>query len=135
MSGASDWLTKAREDLVTVELLQKFDTYPHLVAAFHCQQAVEKSLKAFLTAHGTRFAHRHDLGYLLELCRDVDAACAVLETDIAGLTSYAVEMRYPADLPLTISSEEVQRFYSQARRVFEFVSRALGVDAGAQDSP
>jgi HEPN domain-containing protein len=51
MTGiASDWLTKAHDDLRTVELLEKFPEYPCVVAALHCQQAVEKSLKVFLTA-------------------------------------------------------------------------------------
>ncbi len=49
MTGTvSDWLAKAYDDLRTVELLEAFDDYPCVVAAFHCQQAVEKSLKAFL---------------------------------------------------------------------------------------
>jgi HEPN domain-containing protein len=50
--AVADWLAKAGDDLRTVELLMTVDDYPYVVAAFHCQQAVEKSLKAFLTAHG-----------------------------------------------------------------------------------
>ena len=123
MTGtAADWLTKARDDLRTVELLDIFDEYPCVVAAFHCQQAVEKSLKAFLTARHVEFLYRHDLGYLLDLCKSIDSACAALEPHIAGLTPYAVEMRYPADLPLTPTREDVEQFYRQAQTVYEFVA-------------
>ena len=87
MTGtASDWLTKARDGLRTVELLEVFDEYPCVVAAFHCQQSVEKSLKSFLTARHAEFLYRHDLGYLLDLCKSIDPACAALEPHIVGLT-------------------------------------------------
>jgi HEPN domain-containing protein len=95
------------------------------VAAFHCQQAVEKSLKAFLVASRTSFLYRHDLGYLLDLCCDVDPACSTLEPDIAGLTPFAVEMRYPADLPVIVTEQEVQQFYRQAQAVYEFVRQKV----------
>jgi HEPN domain-containing protein len=44
------------------------------VACFHCQQAVEKSLKAFLIFHGVAFPFTHDLGKLMPLCAAMDIA-------------------------------------------------------------
>jgi len=123
---AAEWLTKARDDLRTVELLRAFDDYPCVVAAFHCQQAVEKSLKAFLTAHQVPFLYRHDLGYLLDLCRAADPACATLEPQIDGLNPYAVEMRYPADLPLLPTPQDVEQFYCQAQAVYQSVATRCG---------
>jgi HEPN domain-containing protein len=117
-----EWLAKARDDLRTVELLDRFEDYPCVVAAFHCQQAVEKSLKAFLTARNVEFLYRHDLAYLLDLCKDADPEFAVLEPEISGLTPYAVEVRYPADLPLTPTREDVKQFYRQAQAVYRFVA-------------
>ena len=123
MTGTvSDWLAKAYDDLRTVELLEAFDDYPCVVAAFHCQQAVEKSLKAFLTWRNIAFLYRHDLGYLLDLCKGVDPEFAALESQIEGLTPYAVEVRYPADLPLTPTREDVKQFYRQAQAVYGFVA-------------
>ena len=52
---AREWLAKAEADLQAVALLLTFETYPRAVAAFHCQQAVEKSLKAFLVAYAIPF--------------------------------------------------------------------------------
>jgi HEPN domain-containing protein len=122
MTGTvSDWLAKAHDDLRTVELLEAFDDYPCVVAAFHCQQAVEKSLKAFLTWRNVAFLFRHDLGYLLDLCKEIDTEFAALESQIDGLSPYAVEMRYPADLPLTPTREDVEQFYRQAQTAYEFV--------------
>jgi HEPN domain-containing protein len=123
---AAEWLTKARDDLYTVELLRVFDDYPCVVAAFHCQQAVEKSLKAFLTAHKVPFRFRHDLGYLLDLCCEVEPECAALEPHIDGLTPYAVEVRYPADLPLSPTPQDVEQFHRQAQLVYQFVASRCG---------
>ena len=121
IGGADDWLAKARDDLSAVELLMRFEEYPLAVAAFHCQQAVEKSLKAFLTYHYVEFLFKHDLGYLLDLCCSVEPECARLEPYINGLTPFAVEMRYPVDLPVIPSSEDIHQFFQQAQFIFEFV--------------
>lgn len=122
---AREWLEKALADLETVNLLLQFASFPRSVAAFHCQQAVEKSLKAFLVAHDVPFLFRHDLGYLLDLCITVDSACNALEPHIVGLTPYAVEMRYPTDLPLDPTAEQVRRFFHQAQAVVTWVKAAL----------
>jgi HEPN domain-containing protein len=122
---AREWLEKAAADLQTVALLLTFETYPRTIAAFHCQQTVEKSLKAFLVAHDTPFLFRHDLSYLLDLCLSIDSACRALEPCIVGLTPYAVEMRYPTDLPLTPTSEQVRAFHQQAQTAYAFVQARI----------
>jgi HEPN domain-containing protein len=72
-------LKRAKADLTAAELLQTFDEYPVAILAFHCQQAIEKSLKAFLTARDVPFLSRHDLGYLLDLCTATDSDFSALE--------------------------------------------------------
>lgn len=42
------------------------------VAAFHAQQSVEKTLKAFLTMHRQVFAKTHDLDLLLRQCISIN---------------------------------------------------------------
>ncbi len=106
-------------------LLLTFADYPRTVAAFHCQQTVEKSLKAFLVAHNVPFLFRHDLGYLLDLCLGVAPTCTALEPHIVGLTPYAVEMRYPTDLPLAPTAEQIEVFYRQAQAVYHFVQSKI----------
>ena len=45
-------------------------------ALFSCQQAVEKSMKAFLTAHDTMFRRTHDLDELAIACESIDPSLA-----------------------------------------------------------
>ena len=59
---------------------------------------------------------------LLDLCKGIDPEFVALESQIEGLTPYAVEMRYPADLPLTPTREDVEQFYRQAQAVYGFVA-------------
>ena len=42
------WLSKANEDLLVVERLTETEIIAATAVCFHCQQAVEKFLKAFL---------------------------------------------------------------------------------------
>lgn len=121
----AEWITRAQADLTAVELLLKFDEYPGAILAFHCQQVVEKSLKAFLTARSASFLHRHDLAYLLDLCSEVDSSFDELEAQISGLTPYAVDGRYPTDLPLEPTKDETRLFHQQAQTVLEFVKQKL----------
>jgi HEPN domain-containing protein len=122
---ANEWLSKAQDDLQAAALLLTFEVYPRNIVAFHCQQAVEKSLKAFLTSQDILFLYRHDLGYLLDLCLEIDATFIELETHIVGLTPYAVEIRYPIDLPLTPTVAQIQQFYRQAQAVYVFVQTKI----------
>ena len=62
-----EWIEKADHDLGSAKII-----YLHLpdyfdTIAFHCQQAVEKYLKALLVYNRIEFSRSHDLVYLLEL--------------------------------------------------------------------
>jgi HEPN domain-containing protein len=57
---------------------------------FHCQQAVEKCLKAFLVKHQIEFPKTHSIMTLINLCSKADSSFKekLLKADI--LTDYAV---------------------------------------------
>jgi HEPN domain-containing protein len=95
---ARQWLIKAEQDLKVACLL--FDTEEEVLSAvvYHCQQAAEKALKAYLTDQGLQFPKTHDLTVLLMLCLPLDKGFEVLQEVAEVLTSYATEFRYPADV-------------------------------------
>lgn len=68
-------------------------------AAYHCQQAAEKSLKCFLTATGTPFPKTHDLTVLVALAAATDARARQWEEAAIVLTPYATLYRYPDAFP------------------------------------
>jgi HEPN domain-containing protein len=59
---ARAWLDRAHRDLRAAGLL--IAGLANAEALFHCQQAAEKALKAFLTLHEKAFRKTHDLGDL-----------------------------------------------------------------------
>ena len=76
MEIAKQWLGKARNDLLNADNNLKAQDVPYDTVCFHCQQAAEKLLKAYLAANGTSPPVTHDLLLILEkalaLSSDVD---------------------------------------------------------------
>ncbi len=89
------WVKKAEEDLSVARSLAALASPPRDIVSFHCQQAVEKYLKALLQELGVAFPKTHDLEDLLELLLPHDATLAGLSRGLDSLTQYAVEYRYP----------------------------------------
>ena len=120
------WLRKAKSDLKVVERLINFEDSPKDMLCFHCQQAVEKYLKAYLTWADVRVGRTHDLEAILNLCIKKDEAFGKLgKNEISKLTIYATEIRYPEE-EIEVSSEEVKEAYDMVKEVRNFVIRRLG---------
>jgi len=115
------WLRFAREDLAVAERLLRFpDAVPRHIC-WLAQQAAEKALKAALILEGVEFPYRHDLDALRNLLPD-SWAVKVEYPDLAELTVWAVEARYPGDWP-EATREDAQRAVAQARGVLDSVVR------------
>ena len=94
------WLRMADDDLQTVRaLLDNQSSYK--AACFHAQQAAEKYLKALLTHIHDSAPRTHDLEELSAVCAEYAAKLAqtwdIDQSEVAVLTSYAVETRYQMD--------------------------------------
>ena len=66
------WLQRAEHDFATAETMLAQPDAPTDVVCFHCQQCVEKSLKAWLVKTNCDFPKTHDLQRLLSLCISID---------------------------------------------------------------
>jgi len=124
------WLTKASHDVRAAERLvpqapERGYEPLYGAAAFHLQQAAEKTLKAFLASRGVRFANIHDLSKLLALAGGVEAGFDGLADAAETLAPFAVEIRYPGDWDDLNRGEyfEVKR---AAEEIIEFVSERMG---------
>ena len=94
---AAQWLIKADHDLQSAKRLM--DGEPPLLdtAGYHCQQAAEKSLKAFLALNAVPIQRVHILGVLVEQCMEFDDSFQELREIADVLTPFAVVFRYPGD--------------------------------------
>lgn len=87
------WLKKAARDLRFSKAALTLDEQFFDEIVFHCQQSVEKSIKAFLTFHKEPFGKTHDIGELLLSVAKIDAGLAQLLESSKILSKYAVAIR------------------------------------------
>ena len=121
------WLIKAHHDIRSVRQLLAADPPLRDTAAYHCQQAAEKALKAFLVLHDVSFPKTHLLVALVEQCRDINPRFAEL-TDVAEiLTPFATSFRYPGDV-LEPAQDDVVAGLVLAEQVVSFVSALMPAD-------
>jgi HEPN domain-containing protein len=118
------WLIKARRDLDSARRLLEGDPPYRDTAAYHCQQAAEKGLKAYLTAISRPFPKTHDLTVLLKLAESGAPDLAQLASAAIVLTPYATLFRYPDSL-LEPSDEDLREALAMAGEVLQVVSAIL----------
>jgi len=121
------WLTKVASDLRGAEI--DLAAAPPLLddLAFHCQQAVEKVLKAFLTWHDEPFRKTHNLEEIGRQCIAIGPTLRELVDRATPLTDYAWEFRYPGDEPLP-TVEEATQALALARQVVAAVHARLSAE-------
>jgi len=117
------WLRIAHRDLVTARQGMKGDVVITETICYHCQQAAEKALKAFLVKHQVEFPKTHNLMVLINLCSDVDADFHKLD-NADNLTDYAVEIRYPDDW-YEPSLDDAKEAIRLAEQVYGFVEERV----------
>jgi len=122
------WLKKARQDLEAAAWLFESPQALNNAVGFHCQQAAEKSLKAYLTWRDEPFEKTHSLVALVGLCLRFTHDFNELRTAATILTPYAVTTRYPGDLP-EISNQEARDALELARQIWNFILNHLPEEA------
>jgi HEPN domain-containing protein len=133
-------LTEARMDRQAAEVLRDAGIFARCVA--HCQQAVEKALKAALAVRHVIVTDRHDVSEDFRQTYADWPEAAALADIAAGLETVGFRAEYPlfgrADLPIWIPSEryteeEAQRYLEEAVRVVEAIERHLAEPPEASD--
>ena len=123
-----DWFFFADRDLKTAEILIR-DEYPLTnIIAFHCQQAIEKYLKAYLVEKETPVIKTHDLIKLNETVRQIKDL-GIDEKKLVIVNEVYSETRYPADLGLLPdgfpSDEQAKEFIEYAKEVKEIILKEI----------
>ena len=114
-------LEKARDDEHLAQLVVGEATVSDEQIGFLAQQAVEKVLKAVLSARGVSYRRTHDLGELLDLLKSAGIAYPTSLEGSIVLTPFAAEMRYDYLPPEEKADEPFDR--AEAMRL---VRAALG---------
>jgi HEPN domain-containing protein len=90
-----EWVEKAEGDFLTARKLLRGRPLLNDSIGYHCQQAIEKYLKALRQELGLAVPRIHDVGVLLDLLIPFDRTLRSLKRGSKTLTAFAVEYRYP----------------------------------------
>lgn len=115
------WLRYARDDFSAAEEL-KSSGIPARISCFHAQQAAEKAMKAVFVLEQVDYPYTHDLVKLVEALPP-GWTLEVSRADLANLSRWAVESRYPM-LDET-NSGDLDRALMAARAVLEELTRKI----------
>ncbi len=111
-----------------MELIVQDPALAH-IAAFHAQQAVEKSLKALLEYEGKEVPKIHQIARLQAL---VDKNLQLDIDTVYLLDSLYIEARYPGDLGLLPFGKptlaDAKRFMEFAQKTYKDVCKILGLE-------
>lgn len=124
INNPHDWIAKAEEDYAaSVSALRRKTPLPY-ISTFHSQQCAEKYLKAMLVARKEKFPKIHDLVKINALCEAAGILTGFSDSDLVTLSAYAVETRYPGDIP---TLEEAREALETVKAVRKFSRKFLGI--------
>jgi len=126
------WIIKGDHDLGTAKITYLYIPEYLDTVTFHCQQAVEKYLKAYLISQSTLFKFTHDLVYLLDLTTLKDLDFQNYYDSVSELQGYAVEVRYPNET-IYLSNEKVEKALMIAKNVRDLVMLKINIKIDHND--
>ncbi|MBM2817043.1 MAG: hypothetical protein HW421_3805 [Ignavibacteria bacterium] len=123
---SKQWIENADHDLgsakiILLHLPDYFDTI-----LFHCQQAVEKYIKAILVFNEIEFERSHDLVYLLELLSGIYEISEDKYKKAVSLNGYSVQIRYPNKI-MKLSKEELEEAISISQEFMELTIELISL--------
>jgi len=121
-----EWINKADHDFGSAKLIflhipDYFDTI-----AFHCQQAVEKYIKAILVYCEIDFQRSHNLIYLLDLLTKKIEISEERYDKAILLNGFSVQIRYP-DKTIYLSNEELAAAIEIAQDFRAYAVELIGI--------
>jgi HEPN domain-containing protein len=124
IKAVDEWIEKAEGDYETVlDLRKRRRKRQQYIIAFHCQQCIEKYIKALLICHKIEFPRQHDLEELLVLLLQKDPLLSFIRDDLKFLTPFAVSFRYPGE---DITNGEVKMAVAIMKRIRAILRERLG---------
>jgi len=113
-----EWFYFAEADLDSALILNNAYRKHDAIICYHCQQAAEKYLKAFLCYNGVIPPKIHVLETLCALCSEFDSSFNEIARDCAYLSPFAIHARYP--LEMEIANLNIVKSLEIAQKVKDF---------------
>ena len=115
-----EWMEYASEDLdAAVKLIESGTCYN--AAGFHCQQTIEKSLKAYLIYVSGQTVDGHNLSWLVRQACKHNSVFSRFIGETAMLNRYYVECRYPSDKWVAPDKATIERNLRVTKDLYEYI--------------
>lgn len=122
-----DWLFYANNDLTAANALCE-DKRLYGLSAFHCQQCIEKSFKAYLLYKTRKLMDGHNLSWLCKQSALYDEEFKKWLVQVSKLNRLYIEARYPADILVEVDRQTVLQTLELTDEVFGFVCDQMKFD-------
>jgi HEPN domain-containing protein len=119
-----EWLSFAKEDLDTANALLSNEYFYNRSICYHCQQAAEKDLKAYIIYLDLPLNKTHNLSKLLDQIKDLDVGILKLQSDVDSLSDYIVTARYPDDSD-PITDDEAKLAFEVCKKVNIYIKSKI----------
>ncbi|HEX5085820.1 MAG TPA: HEPN domain-containing protein [Blastocatellia bacterium] len=121
----AEWVEKAEGDWNAANQLNRVRKNPNYDGVcFHCQQSVEKYIKARLEEAGITFARTYDLLILHQLVLQAEPAWHGLQASLISLNPFAIGYRYPG---LTATKGDARTALKDCKEVRRVIRAAFGL--------
>jgi HEPN domain-containing protein len=118
-----EWIEIADQDLNSAIFLKLMIPVPIEIICYHCQQSVEKLLKAFLVKNNIKIGKTHDLTVLYNKSNSIESGFTEIKNECVELTEYSVNIRYPYHIELEITDAE--NAILSAKKIWDFLIQKL----------
>lgn len=123
------WFANSDEDLRGAVALHQMDAAKYLhIVPYLCQQAVEKSLKGFLSYKKIKFEKTHDIANLAQLVIPLTPSLEGSFKEASRLTTFAIQFRYPDAASAEPTLEDSTFSIRIARKVCEEILSLIPSD-------
>lgn len=122
-----DWLFHANLDHLAAQCLIE-DERCYAATAFHCQQCIEKAIKGYMLYKNHKLFDGHNLTWLCKQAMMMDHHFKEYLDESATLNKYYIETRYPADIPLDVNYETIQKLFEMTTEMLNFICEQIRFD-------
>jgi len=124
------WLKIVDQDLKSAKALLKVELFS--TANYHCQQAAEKALKAYLVFKNYKTIKTHDLVKLIVKCSQFDRTFEKLYDDAEHLNPFATKFRYPTEFDLP-DFQDTKKSIQRIQKIVNFVLKKIAKSGTGQE--
>jgi len=123
-----DWIALADKDLYAAEIMLKENYSLTNIVTFHCQQAIEKYLKAFIIENDIPLIRTHDLIKLNGMIKEFKDL-EINEENLIVINEVYIDSRYPGELGFmhdgAPTDEQAKEFIEYVKEVKTIIKNEL----------